>query len=104
MAKFYGQIGYAMPEETVPGVWKDFVIERSYRGDVLQNQNRWESAEKVNDNLMIDNKLSIIGDHYFYKNMAHAKYVIWMGVKWKIKKIEILRPRLILTIGDVYNQ
>ena len=104
MAKFYGVIGYAIQEETTPGVWSDVIIERNYRGDVLQNQNRWQSSDKINDNFMIDNKLSIISDPFVYQNFQHIKYVQWLGVKWKINKVEIMRPRLILTIGGVYNE
>ena len=103
MAKFYGVIGYAIQGETSPGVWEDEVIERKYRGDVLQNQNRWQTTEQVNDDFSIDNKLSIISDPFAYEHMQHIKYVYWMGAYWKVKKVEILRPRLIITIGGVYN-
>lgn len=103
MAKFYGVIGYAIQVETVPGVWEDQIIERNYRGDVLQNMNRWQSSEQVNDNFVIDNKLSIISDPFVYENFQHIKYIRWMGANWKVTKVEILRPRLILTTGGVYN-
>jgi len=103
MAKFYGVIGYAIQAETRPGVWTDQVIERTYRGDVLQSVNRWQSSDQVNDDFVIDNKLSIISDPFAYENFQHIKYVRWMGANWKISKIEILRPRLILTTGGVYN-
>ena len=103
MAKFYGVIGYAIQVETVPGVWEDQIIERNYRGDVLQNMNRWQSSEQVNDNFAIDNKLSIISDPFAYENFQHIKYIRWMGANWKVTKVEILRPRLILTTGVVYN-
>jgi hypothetical protein len=103
MAKFYGVIGYAIQIETVPGVWDDQIIERNYRGDVLQNMNRWQSSEQVNDNFVIDNKLSIISDPFAYENFQHIKYIRWMGANWKVTKVEILRPRLILTTGGVYN-
>jgi hypothetical protein len=103
MAKFYGVIGYAIQVETVPGVWEDQIIERNYRGDVLQNMNRWQSSEQVNDNFTIDNKLSIISDPFAYENFQHIKYIRWMGANWKVTKVEILRPRLILTTGGVYN-
>ena len=103
MAKFYGVIGYAIQVETVPGVWDDQIIERNYRGDVLQNMNRWQSSEQVNDNFVIDNKLSIISDPFVYENFQHIKYIRWMGANWKVTKVEILRPRLILTTGGVYN-
>ena len=103
MAKFYGVIGYAIQVETVPCVWEDQIIERNYRGDVLQNMNRWQSSEQVNDNFAIDNKLSIISDPFAYENFQHIKYIRWMGANWKVTKVEILRPRLILTTGGVYN-
>lgn len=103
MAKFHGVIGYAVQTETVPGVWDDQIIERNYRGDVLQNMNRWQSSEQVNDNFAIDNKLSIISDPFAYENFQHIKYIRWMGANWKVAKVEILRPRLILTTGGVYN-
>ena len=103
MAKFHGVIGYAIQVETVPGVWEDQIIERNYRGDVLQNMNRWQSSEQVNDNFTIDNKLSIISDPFAYENFQHIKYIRWMGANWKVTKVEILRPRLILTTGGVYN-
>jgi hypothetical protein len=30
-------------------------------------------------------------------------YVEFMGAKWKISNVEVQYPRLILTIGEVYN-
>ena len=104
MSKFYGAIGYAIQEESVPGVWVENIIERYYRGDILKLQERWQASEHVNDNLTIDNKLSIISDPFAYENLTYIRYVIWMGVKWKIKSIEINRPRLTLYIGGVYNE
>jgi len=103
MAKFSGVIGYAIQEETVPGVWVDQIVEKYYRGDVLQNMNRWQNSDKVNDDFIIDNKISIISDTFLYDNFQHIKYVQWMGTKWKVNRIEILRPRVIISIGGVYN-
>ncbi len=105
MAKFLGKIGFSMGQgETSPGVWTDKVVERTYRGDILQNVNRWKDAEKVNDDVVIDNKLSILSDPFAYANLSQIRFVVWMGTKWKVTKIEVLRPRLILTIGGVFNE
>lgn len=103
MAKFYGNIGYAVTTETVPGVWSDEVTLRPYRGDVLRNSRRWESADKVNDNLIVNNQISIIADPFAYENFASIKFVEWMKSKWKVTNVEVQRPRLILTIGGIYN-
>lgn len=103
MARFYGAIGYALQQETKPGVWTDTIVEKNYRGDVVLDQRRWNVDEKLNDNLNFDNSISIVADDYAYTNLGHMKYVIWNGQPWKIKSFIINRPRLILQIGGVYN-
>lgn len=103
MAKFYGKIGYAVPKETAPGVWSEEITTRSYRGDVLRNTRRWESNENLNDNLNINNLISIVADAFAYENFFSMRYIEWMGSKWKVTNVEVQRPRLILTIGGVYN-
>lgn len=103
MAKFYGAIGYALQEETAPGVWTDKIVEKNYRGDVVLDQRRWQQSEQVNDNLNLDNSVSIIADPYAYQNIGNIKYIVWNGVTWKIQSISINRPRIILQIGGIYN-
>ena len=103
MAKFHGAIGYALPGETAPGVWTDTIVEKTYRGDVILDQNRWQPGDKVNDDLDIDNSISIIADKYAYQNLGKMKYIIWEGSAWKIKSFRVNRPRIILQIGGVYN-
>ena len=103
MAKFYGPIGYAESKEVTPGVWVDEITERYYRGDVIRQSRRWDSGESINDNLQISNELSILADPFAYEHIHNMKYITWMGADWKISKINIQRPRLLLTIGGTYN-
>lgn len=103
MAKFYGVIGYAIQSETSPGIWTEVITERIYRGDILQNRNRWQASDNVNDNLLVSNKISIISDSFSYENLQYIRYVNWMGANWKVDSIEIQRPRLLISIGGVYN-
>lgn len=103
MAKFYGVIGYAIQVETAPGVWQDSITTRTYRGDVLLNQQRWQTSENLNDNLNVDNTISIIADPFAFENLEHMKYVEWMGSKWKIQSLSINRPRVVLQLGGKYN-
>lgn len=103
MAKFSGNIGYAIQIETVPGVWIDQIVEKSYRGDYILNQQRWQKSEGVNDNLYLDNSISIIADPYAYLNLGFMKYVIIGANKWKITSLAINRPRIVLQIGGIYN-
>ena len=106
MAKFYGAIGYFMGNketETGSGIWIEDIVERNYSGDVLKNIIRTKSGETLNDNITVDNRLSIIADPFANENLQLMRYVKWMGASWKITSFEILRPRLLLTIGGVYN-
>lgn len=102
--KFYGQVGYGESIEIRPGVWDQIITERSYYGDVLQFSRRWETGENLNDNLNIVNKINIVADPFAYENFYRIRYVIWMGEKWKVSNVEVQYPRLILTIGGVYNE
>lgn len=104
MAKYYGKIGFAEPKEVSPGVWKDEVIEREYTGDILRNTGSWAvSSNGTNDNININNQISILTDPYAMENTHIMKYVEFMGHKWKITTFELRYPRLILTVGGVYN-
>jgi hypothetical protein len=103
MAKFHGVIGYVQTEETAPGVHSEVVTERICSGDILRNNQRWEKSEHLNDNLVINNQFSIIADAFAYENLPNMRYLQWMNTRWKIITMEIRRPRLILTVGGVYN-
>lgn len=103
MGKFYGKVGYGETVETSPDIWEEQIVERAYYGDVLKNSRQWEKGEGLNDNLRINNSISVVADAYAYENFANIRYVEWMGAKWKVTNVEVHRPRLIFTLGGVYN-
>lgn len=104
MAKYYGVIGYMTTEETSPGVWTEVITERPYTGDITRAVRRFERSETLNDDLTLNNTISIVADAYAYDNIFAMKYIEWMGSYWQISSIEVQRPRLLLTIGGVYNK
>lgn len=103
MSRFYGTVGYAYSEETVPGVFEDQIIERHYYGDVMANFRRYDVGNTINGNVTINNKVSIVADSYANQNFHNMKYVEFMGTSWTITNVEVQSPRLILTLGGVYN-
>ncbi len=103
MNKFYGKIGYAITKETTPGVWVEQIVERSYYGDVIRNIRRLQSSENLNDDINVSNEISIVADAFANQNFHSMRYVEYMGTKWKVSSIEVKYPRLILSIGGVYN-
>ena len=103
MAKFYGVIGYAETVETSPGLWEEQITERTYSGDLVRNIRNLQSSGSVNDDINISNEISIIADPYAEQNFHSMRYVEFMGTKWKITNVEVLYPRLKLSVGGVYN-
>ena len=103
MSKFYGEIGYAVTKETAPGVYTETVEKRNYYGDLLRNSRSMQSAGQVNDNINISNEISIVADPFAMENFHSMLYVNYMGANWKVSNVEVKYPRLILTIGGVYN-
>lgn len=102
--KWYGSIGFAELKETTPGVWTPQITERNYRGDLVRNTRRLQSTDKVNDDININNQISIVADPYANMNFHTIKYATFMGTKWKVSDVEVQYPRLILSLGGVYNE
>ena len=103
--KFFGKIGFNKGTvETRVGIWEKQIEERDYYGDIIRNNRRFESANQINDNINIDNQISILADSYANENASTMVYVTFMGAKWKISSIEVQFPRLILTLGGLYNE
>ena len=103
MAKFFGKIGYAETVETTPGVWEEKITEREYFGDLIRNTRSLQSGEQLNDDINISNEISIVADPFAYENFHSMRYVEFMNAKWKISSIEVQYPRLILSVGGLYN-
>lgn len=103
MAKFRGVIGLVDDVETSPDVYEQKAVERKYRGDFVRNTRRWDRSENLNDDLTLNNEISIVADSYLYKHIYAMRYVKFEGTAWKIINITIQRPRIILSIGGIYN-
>jgi hypothetical protein len=104
--KFYGLVGYCHSVEGAgdgEGIWDDVATERQYFGDVLQFNPRWDTGKDVLDDQRLLNRISIVADAFACQHVADLKYVCWQGVKWKVTAVEVLRPRMILTLGGVYH-
>lgn len=103
MAKWFGKIGYEQTVEEEPGLWVEQITEREYYGDINRNSLNIQSSGSVNDNINVANVISIVADPFANDNFQSMRYVEIGKAKWKITNVEVNRPRLILTVGGVYN-
>lgn len=103
MGKWFGKIGYAVTEETTPGVWVEQITERNYYGDIIRNTRRLQTSDKLNDDINVSNEISIVADPFARENFHAMRYIEFMGTRWKVSSVEVQYPRLILSLGGVYN-
>ena len=103
MAKYYGFIGFAEQVETKPGVWREDITERPYFGDEIHNARKLQPSGGVNDNVNIAVDLSIVADPYANQHMYAMRYATYQGSKWKISDVKPRYPRLLLTLGGLWN-
>lgn len=105
MDKFYGFIGYVESKETPPdsGIWEDVIVERECYGDILKISSNRVPTDTLNGNVVLNSQFSILADPYAYQKFSNAKYIKYMDQKWEVKVVEPRYPRLIITVGGVYN-
>ena len=105
MARFFGEVGYGEPIESPSnsGVWVDQITEVNYQGDIIRNVRQLENSEKINNDITVGNSISIVADDFAVANFLKIKYVRWAGVTWTVSAVEVRSPRLILSLGAVYN-
>lgn len=104
MAKFYGEIGFAISKETAPGVCTDTIERRFYYGEVISRRIRTTNGTSINDNVNVSEEISIVSDPFANEHYFAMKYVTYMGVKWKVENISVQFPRLVLSLGGMYNE
>ena len=105
MARWYGKVGYSETVETAPGKWMPQDTIREYYGDVKRNTTRWTgNPDSTNDNLTVNTQISIVADPFAIEKFYSIKWIEFMGVKWSVDSVDPTQPpRLILTLGGVYN-
>ena len=105
MAKWFGKIGYAETVEKEPGDYREEIIEKSYFGEVIRNTRMLQnSGNSTNNDVNISNKISIVADPYANNHIFAMRYVEFQGAKWKVSTVDVQYPRLILTVGGLYNE
>lgn len=102
--KYYGKVGYSITTETAPDVYQNTIKERFYSGDIIRNYLRnQEKQSSTVDDISISNQISIVADPFAYSHFSSIKYVEWLNQKWEVTGVEIAFPRILLTIGGVWN-
>ena len=103
MARFCGKVGYVDTDKTSPGVYENTPEEYTYYGDITNISKRWQTNDNLNDDIRLEQNISIMADAYAWDNYYKIRYVIIDGIAWRVTNVQVSRPRLILYIGGIYN-
>lgn len=103
MARFYGEVGYGESVESAPGVYTEVITERLYFGDLVQNNRRLQEDGDLLREINVNNSVSIVADAYANEHFFAIRYVKWSGTRWVVTNVRVQSPRLILSLGGVYN-
>lgn len=100
--KWCGKIGF-LTTENEDGIWSEKIVEKTFVGEMIRNTVNVQNTNNLNDDLTLNNQISIIASQFVYDNYSYMKYAEVLGTKWKIRSAEIQYPRLLLTLGGVWN-
>lgn len=103
MARFFDKVGFVPTGIFVDGVWTANPTERAYKGEVLEQTSSIEPADKVNDDVRLQNRIRITGDSYALEHFSDIKYVLWHGTRWTVNTVTVERPELTLSLGGVWD-
>lgn len=103
--RFFGKVGFGESVESSPGsgAFNDVITEREYQGDVPRNFGQLSVGDTVTGTIAVNNTISIVADGHALRNYLKIAYVEWEGVRWTVTSVEVRQPRLILSLGEVYN-
>ena len=102
--RYFGLVGFGTtvdPEDD--DIYREQIEERPYMGDVVKHSYNMQSGDKLTKDVQVSMQISIVADEFAQNFMHLIRYAEWRGVKWQVTAVEPQYPRLILSLGGVYN-
>lgn len=72
-------------------------------GEVLRDSRYFTQGETVLGEVRYQTRISVLADAFALEHFMDIRYVEWAGRLWTVDNVTPERPRLILTLGGVYN-
>lgn len=102
--RYSGMIGFAPTKNKGDDdIWSEKIEEHPYKGDIVRHSYNAQNVEKLTDDVQVNMQISIVANEFAYNFMHLIRYATWRGVKWRVTSVEPQYPRLLLSLGGVYN-
>lgn len=73
------------------------------KGDIIKQSSTVQNGDKVNSDVTLNHRVSLLGDAYAFDKYFNLKWIEVDGRKWEISSVEVQRPRLIVSLGGLWN-
>lgn len=103
MARYAGLVTYVTQAETKPGVWTDVASSYFMKGDMLRKGSDRQNDDKVNSDVSLNHRVSLVADEYALGNYYNIKAIEVDGRNWTVTSVEVQRPRIIVTLGGLWH-
>lgn len=103
------KIGFGIPsEQTInnvgTGVWEETIVEKTIYPEILREYaSRSQQSDSAITDLHLASRFSVVMDPFIRDNLKSVRYVTYLSSRWAVDSIEIVYPRVILTIAGLYN-
>jgi len=103
--KWFGKVGFntTVPMEDDSDIMIHKIVERPYYGEETRLNSQWKTSGHKNDDKDINTEISIVSDPFARDHFMDIIYIEFMGEKWDVSTVTVQYPRLILSIGGIYN-
>lgn len=103
--KWFGKVGFntTVPMEDDSDIAIHNIVERPYYGEETRLNSQWKTSGHKNDDKDINTEISIVSDPFARDHFMDIIYIEFMGEKWDVSTVTVQYPRLILSIGGIYN-
>lgn len=103
--KYSGKLGFVVEAETEPGVYETVTNEVDVKGDIkgIAPGYTVNDSNSMNPEFNLKCKISFIASPQVLSNLGYMRYAIYKGQKWKVTSAIPNGPRIIITLGGLYN-
>lgn len=102
--KYYGKVGFATtvtPEGD--DVYGEEIETHVYMGDVIRHTYNMQPGDKLTKDVQVNMQISILADEFAVNFMHLIRFAEWRGIKWQVTAVDPQYPRILLSLGGVYN-
>lgn len=103
MSRYSGAIGIKNQSVETDGIVDTTIEEIPVTGTIYKKAMSWSVGEASQNKLQSNQTISVIAPESVQNRLDGIVYATYLDIKWSIKSMEYIRPRLRLTIGGTYN-